>query len=87
MNQTKKPEIAVLTTRTTTLETITDCGFKIIDFAYTGASFTMPNKSLKTKIAHVPRWLLQKFDEDLAVRILGGETLIVLAESIVTTNY
>lgn len=67
-------------TKDLALETIKDCGYNVIDFAYTGASFNMPNRSLMTRIAHFPRWLLRKFDEDLAVRILGGETLIVLAE-------
>lgn len=62
------------------LETLTDCGYKIIDWKYTRASQTMPNRKLKTKLAGLSKGILSYINRDLSVRILGGDTLIVLAE-------
>jgi hypothetical protein len=62
------------------LETLADCGYRVLGYRYTEASLTMPNRSLKTRIANLPRQLLSRLDKDLAARLLGGETLIVIAE-------
>ncbi len=67
-------------TKDLALETLVDCGYKIIDWRYTGASLNMPNKSLKTNLARFPRILAGIVNKDWAVRVFGGETLIVLAE-------
>ena len=40
----------------------------------------MPNRKLKTKIAGLSKGILSSINSDLSVRILGGDTLIVLAE-------
>jgi cyclopropane fatty-acyl-phospholipid synthase-like methyltransferase len=67
-------------TKDLALETLRDCGYKIIDWRYTGASLNMPNHSLKTQFARVPRRLVYAINKDWGVRLLGGETLIILAE-------
>lgn len=67
-------------TKDLALETLTDCGYKIIKWRYTGASLNMPNQSLKTRIARLPRIVGAALNKDWAVRAFGGETLIVLAE-------
>jgi hypothetical protein len=67
-------------TKDLALETLTDCGYNILEWRYTGASLTMQNRSLKTQLARLPRQVLGWWNKDLSVRLLGGETLIVLAE-------
>lgn len=67
-------------TKDIALETLTDCGHRIIDWQYTGASLNSPNRSVKTRFAAVPRRILFAINKDAGVRILGGETLLVLAK-------
>lgn len=67
-------------TKDLALETLTDSGYKIIDWRYTGASLNMQTRSVKTHIARLPRRVAGLINKDWAVRILGGETLVVLAE-------
>ncbi|MBT8582094.1 methyltransferase domain-containing protein [Polynucleobacter paneuropaeus] len=62
------------------LELLTETGFKIIAQKYSNASFNLPNMKLKTKIASIPRYLLSLINKDFSARLLGGQTLIVLAE-------
>lgn len=66
-------------TKDIALETLKDCGYKIIDFQYTGASLNSPRRSLQTRLASIPRRILYGINKDLGVRVLGGETLLVLA--------
>lgn len=67
-------------TKELALETLTDCGYSIRQWRYTGATFTMPSLSIETKIASIPRHLAAFINKDWAVRVFGGETLLVLAE-------
>jgi cyclopropane fatty-acyl-phospholipid synthase-like methyltransferase len=67
-------------TKDLALETLTDCGYKVIDWRYTGASLSSPNRTWKTLLASVPRKLFYSINKDAGVRLLGGETLLVLAE-------
>ncbi|PNK15857.1 methyltransferase type 12 protein, partial [Cylindrospermopsis raciborskii S05] len=55
-------------------------GFKIIEWRYTGAALNMPNRSLKTNLFRLPRYVVYAVNKDWGTRLLGGETLIVLAE-------
>jgi len=66
-------------TKDIAIETLKDCGYNIIEWKYTGASLNSPNRSFKTRLAAIPRRLLYAFNKDAGVRILGGETLLVLA--------
>lgn len=67
-------------TKDLALETLTDCGYNIIDWYYTGASLNRKNCSLRTRLARIPRHLANYLNKDLAVRVLGGETILVLAK-------
>lgn len=66
-------------TKDLAIETLIDSGYKVIEWKYTGASLNMPNKSLKTRLASLPRKIAYAINKDWGVRLLGGETLIVLA--------
>jgi len=66
-------------TKDLSLETLRDTGYEIIDWRYTNAYAI--GGSLKTRIASIPRRLAYAFNKDLGVRLLGGETLLVLAQS------
>ena len=66
-------------TKDLALETLEYCGYRIVDWKYTGASLSAPNRSFKTRVASIPRRILYSISKDAGVRILGGETLLVLA--------
>jgi hypothetical protein len=68
-------------TKDLALATLQDTGYEIIEWCYTGAYLNVPNRSLKTRLAAIPRQLMFAVNKDLGVRLLGGETLIVLAKS------
>ena len=63
------------------LALLNECGYKVIDWSYTGAAFSAPKPTLKGKLARFPRRLLFAINRDLGVRLLGGDTLIVLARA------
>ncbi|WP_149242260.1 class I SAM-dependent methyltransferase [Dyadobacter sp. 32] len=67
-------------TRETALATLRDAGYEIIDSNFTPWGFEMPQKSLLKRIFRLPFWLFYQFNADLAVRIMGGSSLIVLAK-------
>jgi cyclopropane fatty-acyl-phospholipid synthase-like methyltransferase len=62
----------------TALATLRDCGYEIIDWTYTRSSQELPGKSLRTKLANLPRKLTQLLSEDLSARLFGGYSLLVL---------
>ena len=64
------------------LELLKECGFEVVDCQYTGAAFTAPQRSLKTKMFGWLRRLFYLLNKDIGVRLLGGETLMVLAKPI-----
>ncbi len=67
-------------TKDLALATLIDTGYDIIEWRYTGASLNSPNRSLKTRLVVLPRLLAYAVNKDFGVRLLGGETLIVLAK-------
>ena len=56
-----------------------ECGYKVCDWFYTASSIDLPNKPLSAKIMSIPRWLLFRIAPDFSVRLLGGYSLLVLA--------
>lgn len=66
-------------TKNLALSLIEECGFEIIEWRYSGASFTRSHGRFKTKLANIARKMLCAINKDVGVRILGGETLFVLA--------
>jgi hypothetical protein len=62
----------------TALATLQDAGYEVIDWCYTPGAIANP-RSVKAKLASLPRRLLSAINQDLVVRILGGYSLLVLA--------
>ena len=62
----------------TALATLQDAGYEVIDWFYTPGAIANP-RSVKAKLASLPRRLLSAINQDLVVRILGGYSLLVLA--------
>lgn len=60
--------------------TLQDLGFKIIDWQYTADTLELPAKSNLSAMAKIPRKLAFALNKDLAVRVLGGWSLLVLLE-------
>jgi cyclopropane fatty-acyl-phospholipid synthase-like methyltransferase len=67
-------------TKDLALATLVDTGYKVLDWRYTGASLDMPNRSLRTRLTALPRRIAYAANKDFGVRLLGGETLLVLAK-------
>lgn len=67
-------------TKETALATLEDTGYKIMDYFYTADSLELPRKTLKSKIAKLPRKLLFNLNEDATVKLFGGFSLMVLAK-------
>lgn len=68
-------------TKALALELMDECGFDVIDEFFTGAAFNTPQATFKTHLAQIPRRLISWVNRDFGVRLLGGETLMVLAKS------
>jgi len=66
-------------TRSLALALLEECGYEVKDARYTGAAFSAPQRSRATRLAAAVRRVARALHRDLAVRLLGGETLIVLA--------
>jgi hypothetical protein len=68
-------------TKQLALSLLRESGYKIVDARYTQAAFTAPIRSWKTLIVRPLRRVMQViFGKDRVVRLLGGETLMVLAQ-------
>jgi SAM-dependent methyltransferase len=66
-------------TRGLALSLLDESGFDIVEARYTGAALDAPQRSLKTRVAGWARRLAYAVDRDFGARLLGGETLMVLA--------
>ena len=66
-------------TKDTALALLRDCGYEILDWRYTASRLELPNQALSSRIVAVPRRVMHKLNADLAVRVLGGYSLLVLA--------
>lgn len=67
--------------KATALATLEDAGFDVVSSRYTPASVDFPSLTPRMKIAKWPRKIGFRFAPDLAVRILGGYSLLVLART------
>lgn len=61
------------------LELLKETGYSVVDCRFTGAGLAAPRRGLRTRLAALPRWIVRLFGRDFAARVLGGETLMVLA--------
>jgi SAM-dependent methyltransferase len=66
-------------TKETALRTLTDVGYKLVDFFYTPRCIELGDRFAQ-KIARPPRKLCFALAPDVTVRVLGGYSLMVLAE-------
>jgi hypothetical protein len=64
----------------TALRTLEDSGYRIIDWVYTAAGVDLPKSPMAT-FARLPRKALSFINQDLAVRVLGGYSLLVLTDA------
>lgn len=67
-------------TKDTALAVLEETGYQIIDYFYTTNGFDIIFKSLRTFFAKFPRSLVFAIHKDMAVRLLGGYSLLVLAK-------
>jgi cyclopropane fatty-acyl-phospholipid synthase-like methyltransferase len=65
-------------TKETALRTLTDTGYNVIDYFYAPRSNELGSQFTQ-KLLRFPRAFLYAIREDLAVRVLGGYSLMVLA--------
>jgi hypothetical protein len=66
-------------TKETALRTLTDVGYTIVDYFYTPRCIELGHLFVQ-RIARIPRQLSYAVLPDLTVRVLGGYSLMVLAE-------
>ena len=66
-------------TRGLALALLEEAGYEIIEARYTGAALEAPQRSWRTRLAGVLRRAVYAVHHDLGARLLGGETLMVLA--------
>lgn len=66
-------------TRGLALTLLHDCGYQVVEARYTGAAFSAPQRGWKARLAHLPRRVAFALSHDWGARLLGGETLMVLA--------
>jgi len=64
----------------TAFETLTYAGYQIRYWFYTHGCVELPGSSRLNRIMRVPRRLALRVNENLAVRFLGGSSLMVLCE-------
>jgi hypothetical protein len=71
-------------TKETALLTLTDTGYRIMDWSYTHIGAERPelagSSSFARRLAALPRRAAIHINEGLAVRFLGGSSLLVLCE-------
>ncbi|WP_433934004.1 class I SAM-dependent methyltransferase [Sorangium cellulosum] len=63
----------------TALASLEEAGYEIVDHFYTAGAIDLPSKSLKGSLMKLPRRLMFTLNQDLAVRVLGGYSLLILA--------
>jgi SAM-dependent methyltransferase len=67
-------------TRDTALAALEHTGYRIIDHTYTSGRTELASRGWKTRLLKWPRKALHAVSPDAAARILGGYSLLVLAE-------
>ena len=65
-------------TRGLALELLSECGYEILETSYTGAHLRQ-RRGLGGRLASMVRRVVFALNRDMGVRLLGGDTLLVLA--------
>lgn len=67
-------------TKDTALALLEDCGYRVLDWMYTASRLELPDQARSSRIVAPIRKALFRARPDLAVRVLGGYSLLVMAE-------
>jgi SAM-dependent methyltransferase len=68
-------------TKSLALALLRDTGYQVLDVRYSDAAWLGPSRGWKQKLAALPRRILQSIHKELGVRLLGGQTLFVVAKA------
>ncbi len=66
-------------TKDLALAIVQDAGYEILDYSYTPRAIAVPN-TFKKKLMLVPRKLAFSLHKDVAARVLGGFSILILAK-------
>jgi len=66
-------------TKEIALRALEDARYQVVDYFYTARATELPTRQLPRKLLNLPRRLLFAIHRDLAVKLLGGWSLLVLA--------
>lgn len=66
-------------TRSLVLALLDECGYEVLEANFTGAAFSAPHRSWKSRWMGHFRRAVYALNHDFGARLLGGETLIVVA--------
>ncbi|QBD83239.1 class I SAM-dependent methyltransferase [Ktedonosporobacter rubrisoli] len=68
----------------TALQMVRDAGYEVLDYFYTHMANELPSDNaryeIKRKLLKLPRKLFYALNQDLAVRVLGGSNILILAQ-------
>ena len=64
----------------TALATLEDCGYRISSYRYTAGSLDLERTTWRSRLARIPRQTLRRLSPRVAAQLLGGFSLLVLAE-------
>jgi cyclopropane fatty-acyl-phospholipid synthase-like methyltransferase len=67
-------------TKEIALQAVKDSGYEVLDWSYTARAIELPSDEFNRRLLRLPRKLLFALLRDLAVRILGGWSLLILAK-------
>ncbi len=67
-------------TKESALQALKDTSYEVLDYFYTARAIEVPSYVLTRKLLRLPRKLLFTIHKDLAARILGGWSLLILAK-------
>ncbi len=67
-------------TKEIAIQTLKDVGYEVLDFFYTSRATELPTHQIKRNLLKMPRTLLFAMNQDLAAKILGGWSLLVLTK-------
>jgi SAM-dependent methyltransferase len=68
-------------TRSLALALLQETGYRVLKWQYSDCAWRGPSRGWKPGLAAWPRRLIQGINKDLGARILGGQTLFVLADA------
>jgi hypothetical protein len=63
----------------TALQTLADVGYEVLDYLYAAQS-DLPSETIKNYVMRLPRRVCFAIHKDIAVRVLGGYRIMILAK-------